>query len=229
MTIDKIHQIFDDRLIVGGICKEEGLFLYNLAKKVRKGVIVEIGSADGLSTVCLALGSKDDHNIPVYSIDPHVGGMYTYDSEWIKYQDPSKSGMPDIKYYTGQGNDSRGFLENIKKFCVDDIVVPIIYYSELAYKKGLKDEKGNGKEWDLDIGLLWIDGDHRYNYVKKDIQLWAKHVIGGEKILFHDYPYPGVSIAVDELIVGSPRYCNFRGVGVDPIVNVTVRDKKEEM
>ncbi len=220
-----------DIAIVNKICKSVGgpisekevLFLYELAKEVKDGVIVEIGAAQGRSTICLAMGSKAGYGVKVYSIDPHAGSMYTPDPDWMGSNDPCKSGIPDIKYYIGQGKDKKPFLDNIKKWDVESIVIPIIDYSELAYKNF-----DNGHGWGKDIGLLFIDGDHRYSYVKLDIQLWTKHVTSGGKIVFHDYPYPGVCGAINELIIGNPRYCNFIGVGIDPIVNVTVRDKKEE-
>lgn len=206
---------------VGGpISEKEALFLYELAKEVKDGVIVEIGAAQGRSTICLAMGSKTGNNVKVYSIDPHAGGMYTPDPTM---GDVMTDGTPDIKYYIEQGKCSKPFFDNIRKWDVEDIVVPIIDYSELAYFHGL-----NGHEWNLDIGLLWIDGDHRLNYVKKDIELFGKWVMGGGKILFHDYPFSGVCGAVKELILGNPRYCNFRNVGIDQIVNVTVKDKTIE-
>ena len=83
--------------------------------------------------------------------------------------------------------------------------------------------KKGDKEWNIPIGLLWIDGDHRYNYIKIDIELWAKHVISGGKIIFHDYPFPGIIKAIKEMILNNPRYYNFKGVGEAPIVNVTVK------
>ena len=204
--------------IGGPISEKEVLFLYELAKDVKNGVIVEIGAAQGRSTICLAMGSKAGNRVRVYSIDPHAGSMYTPDPDWMGSNDPCKSGIPDIRYYTGQGKDKKLFLDNIKKWDVEDIVIPIIDYSELAYSHGL-----NGQEWSLDIGLLWIDGDHRFNYVKLDINLWAKHLISGGTIVMHDYPFPGVCGAIKELVLNNPRYINFRGVGVDPIVNFKVK------
>jgi len=40
--------------------------------------------------------------------------------------------------------------------------------------------------WDKPIGLLFIDGSHKYQSVKNDIK-WIKHVIKGGYIAFHDY------------------------------------------
>jgi len=65
--------------IGGPISEQEALFLYELAKDVKNGVIVEIGATQGRSTICLAMGSKAGNGVKVYSIDPHAGGMYTPD------------------------------------------------------------------------------------------------------------------------------------------------------
>lgn len=211
-----IKDVFDS--VGGPLFEEEGQFLYEIAKKVKDGAIVEIGSAHGRSTICLALGSKAGYNTPVYSVDPRTGQPYTVDVDWIEHRNPESIGTPDIEYYTQQNTGYQEFYVNIKKWKVDDIVIPISNYSELAYKNGL-----DGHKWNKDIGLLWIDADHRYNYVKLDIELWAKHVINGGKILFHDYPYFGVKKAIGELILGNSRYHHFRGVGLDPIANVTVK------
>lgn len=215
---ETVHKLCQS--VGGQISLAAAVFLYNLAKEVRKGVIVEIGNAKGLSTIALALGSKAGHGTKIYSIDPHAVSRMAQDS--CIGEGVSGVGAPDIKYYTGQGKGNLQFYDNIKEWKVDDIVIPICDYSELAYKN-FDNGIGNVKGWNKDIGLLWIDGDHRYNYVRLDIELWAKHVVSGGMIVMHDYVYPGVKRAVTELISGNPRYINFKGCGVDPIVNVTVK------
>lgn len=44
----------------------------------------------------------------------------------------------------------------------------------------------NGKE----IGLLFIDGDHRYEGVKRDFELYSAEVSDGGMIVFHDIANP---------------------------------------
>jgi predicted O-methyltransferase YrrM len=63
---------------VGGwLTEEEGDTLYRLARACTgRGVIVEIGSFKGRSTICLARGSQAGRNLPVYAIDPHRGVGY---------------------------------------------------------------------------------------------------------------------------------------------------------
>ncbi len=59
--------------VPGWLTDEEGEALYDLARACTgKGVIVEIGSWKGKSTVCLGLGSRAGRSIPVYAVDPHA-------------------------------------------------------------------------------------------------------------------------------------------------------------
>jgi len=70
------------------------------------------------------------------------------------------------------------FLNNLKTAGVDDIVNAIQSVSEKVLPN-----------WDKEIGMLFIDGDHSYQGVKKDIK-WIKHVKKGGIIAFHDYLLP---------------------------------------
>lgn len=59
--------------VPGWLTDEEGEALYDLARACTgKGVIVEIGSWKGKSTVCLGLGSREGASVPVYAVDPHA-------------------------------------------------------------------------------------------------------------------------------------------------------------
>jgi predicted O-methyltransferase YrrM len=59
--------------IPGWLTDEEGEALYELARSCRgDGVIVEIGSWKGKSTVCLGLGSLAGRSVPIYAVDPHA-------------------------------------------------------------------------------------------------------------------------------------------------------------
>jgi MMP 1-O-methyltransferase len=59
--------------VPGWLTDEEGEALYELARACTgRGVIVEIGSWKGKSTVCLGLGSKAGESIPIYAVDPHA-------------------------------------------------------------------------------------------------------------------------------------------------------------
>jgi len=59
--------------VPGWLTDEEGEALYELARACHgDGVIVEIGSWKGKSTICLGLGSQAGNGVPVYAIDPHT-------------------------------------------------------------------------------------------------------------------------------------------------------------
>ena len=60
--------------VPGWLTDEEGEALYELAKRCDgRGVIAEIGSWKGKSTICLGLGSRAGRNdVRIYAIDPHA-------------------------------------------------------------------------------------------------------------------------------------------------------------
>jgi MMP 1-O-methyltransferase len=59
--------------VPGWLTDEEGEALYELAKACSgRGVIVEIGSWKGKSTICLGRGSRAGQGIRIYAIDPHT-------------------------------------------------------------------------------------------------------------------------------------------------------------
>lgn len=188
-TIDEIFAAS----IPGMMEKPIATYLYDMASKVKNGVIVEIGSYYGLSTICIAKGSKAGYNIPVYSVDPQNGNGFTPDPEWNV---PGSLGTPNEKYYTDVGLKLNDFKQRLKQFDVYDIVTPLAGYSEQVYKRG----------WNIDIGMLFIDGDHRYNYVKMDMENFGKHVISGGTIIFHDEGVPGVRAVIDEMINNNLKY-----------------------
>jgi hypothetical protein len=145
-------------MAVKGLMRRNEVFcLYNLAREANSlGVIVEIGSYQGLSTIALAKGSLKGHSIPVYAVDPH------------DYADP-EGGI------TFCSRDNVAFLKNILFANVADIIRPINLKSwQVAIG------------WEQPIGLLWIDGNHEYEAVRKDFDVWEKFVVPGGHIAFHD-------------------------------------------
>src|SRR5215218_9929513 len=72
MGIAEVKQTIAD--VEGYLTEQEGKLLYELAGGgTAPGVIVEIGSWKGKSTICLALGSKAGQGKIIYAIDPHTG------------------------------------------------------------------------------------------------------------------------------------------------------------
>ncbi len=143
--------------IDGFLSQNEGELLFKLAKNCPpKTSIVEIGSWKGKSTVFLGLGSQSGNKNKVYAIDPHTGS-------------------PEHKKKLGEFSTLKQFKKNIKQANLKQIVVPIVKTSTQA-----------APSFNKKIGLLFIDGDHSYQMVKKDFQLWFPKIVNGGIIAFHD-------------------------------------------
>jgi len=86
-------------------------------------------------------------------------------------------------------------------------VFPDFLRNIASYKDKIKPLRGPSYEiresWpeQRKIDFLWIDGDHSYKGVKRDIQDWVPLVKKNNIICFHDYrDIPDVRRAVDEII-----------------------------
>jgi predicted O-methyltransferase YrrM len=134
---------------------------------------VEIGVWKGKSTVYMAEKIKESgKNFYFYAIDPFTGEGEEYQSDI------------DVKNKTLLET----YYKNIEP--VKSYIQTLVGFSyELAHN--FKNE---------DIDFLFIDGDHSYNGVKKDLQLWFPKIKKGGTIAGHDYYEQtcGVSRAVDE-------------------------------
>ena len=99
----------------GWLTIREGLLLYEIAKKLKGvGVIVEIGSWKGKSTICLGMGSQAGKRISVFAVDPHIG---------------SPGHRVDGPVWTFDE-----FQKNVSRAGVDSVVIPIVETSEDAAK-----------------------------------------------------------------------------------------------
>jgi len=147
---------FTDK-VDGWLSDREGELLFNFAKNcIGKGVIVEIGSWKGKSTMWLGNGSKSGNKIKIYAIDPHTG-------------------FPQIKKMYGEVYTFEEFKKNIKNANISDIVIPI--------KKTSKETAENFNE---PVELIFIDGIHEYELIKLDFEAWFPKVIDRGIMAFHD-------------------------------------------
>jgi predicted O-methyltransferase YrrM len=69
--------------------------------------------------------------------------------------------------------------------------------------------KGNSwkiaKNWKRKIDILFIDGDHSYEGVKRDFSNWEPYLVRGGYILMHDVNFKGVKKFIKE-ILKNPRF-----------------------
>jgi len=171
--------------IQGYLRDDEAKLLFELAKNAKvEGVIVEIGSWMGKSTVCLTKGSLEGINKQVIAIDPHVGSE--------EHQRTFKT----VSTFTT-------FKQNIKRAGVEKIVKPLVMTSYEAVKQ-VKEP----------VSLLFIDGAHDYENVKQDYLSWSDKVVSGGIIAFHDtVSWPGPYRVVREELYPSRKFKNIRTVG----------------
>ena len=183
MSTDRERAIQDIRKIADGIDGwlggREGPYLYRLTRLGAKyGVVVEIGSWKGKSTVWLAKAALAAGGKQVFAIDPHVGGK-SYD----------ELGFKGI-------NTEKEFRDNIAQAGVSSVVSPLVMPSNAALVG-----------WQQPIGFLWIDGDHSYEGASDDFYGWSPHVPEGGVIAFHDtYHEEGVRRLIDDEVLTMTGY-----------------------
>lgn len=96
----------------------------------------------------------------------------------------------------GEANTEDVFHENMRKAEVDHIVVPLVRKSNEAIRT-----------WKQDIGLLWIDGTHEYEEVKRDFQLWEPYLSSFGVVAFHDRLHPGPLQVIRQHVFKSDNFC----------------------
>ena len=85
------------------------------------------------------------------------------------------------------------------------------YWSEGNVIQVLGDSQLIGRHWPIKYDFIFIDGDHRYQFIHDDILLWLPLAKTKAIVAFHDYgdkkvkPKAGVKQAVDELIINNDR------------------------
>jgi predicted O-methyltransferase YrrM len=135
---------------------DEADLLYRLAKQTKEGCIVEVGSYRGRSTVALGRGSLDGHRAPVFAIEPHEEFVGILGGQF----------GPE---------DRAAFFRAMLDTACYQIVRLINLSSEVV-----------APNWSKPIGLLWIDGDHSYEGVKRDWECWAPHLAANATVAFDD-------------------------------------------
>lgn len=148
------------RSVEGMICAEEADLLFQTAAAVTQGVIVEVGSFRGRSTVALALGARAGIQPTVYAIDPHEPFRGVLGGEF------------------GPEDRAAFFRAMLDTGCYRE--VRLVNLSSAVVTPG----------WSLPVALLWIDGDHTYEGVRADLDGWAPHLTDDATVLFDDATDP---------------------------------------
>lgn len=168
------------KLVPGFLGEEEARFLGLLAACTpASGVIVEIGSFKGKSTVMLASVAAHYGLGPVVAIDPHTAPAVT---------DPAVE--PGSSTF-------ETFLVSLRSAGIGSAVeVHRAHSREIA------------KLWNRPIRLLWIDGDHTYAGAKGDFDGFSPHLADGGVVAFHDalHAFEGPIRVFVESVLRSDRF-----------------------
>ena len=163
--------------IPGFLGESEARLLGTIAACVpRGGAIVEIGSFKGKSTVMLGKVAAHYGLGPLVAIDPH-----NFNNAELEAHRTS----PDASSF-------HEFLENLGAAGVTGLVeVHRAYSTDVALG------------WNRPIGFLWIDGDHSYRGAKADFDGFARHLVPGGVVAFHDalHEFAGpIRVFVEEVL-----------------------------
>jgi hypothetical protein len=157
--------------VEGWLTEAQARRLYAAAGAVPGGGrIVEIGSFRGRSAIVLARAARPD--VEVVCIDPHVG---------------SDRGPREIAARPGLGEqDLAAFHGNLERAGVADRVRHVRDFSSLALRA-----------FDGPVGLLYVDGAHRFGPARADLVRWGARVPDGGRMLVHDaFSSVGVPLAL---------------------------------
>lgn len=113
-------------------------------KPLNNPLILEVGSWKGMSTSILAKAVVN-YNGKVFAVDHWMGNEETWNYEIAKVND-----IYSI------------FKRNMIILGIWDIVYPLVMDSETASEIFANEI----------LDLIFLDGDHRYSYIKKDISIW---------------------------------------------------------
>lgn len=165
--------------VQGWVTDEAGTNLYLLARfHAPSGIIVELGSWRGRSTIWLAHAVQHRGHGKVYAVDTWEG--------------------------TGNGGACLPLLQNYKENQLFDEFYHNLNVAGIA--SHVEPIVGNTGEvlqqlnWNQPIGMLFIDADHEYESVLRDFEMWSPFVMKGGFIVFDDVPaWPGPTRLVNEL------------------------------
>ncbi|MBL8861233.1 MAG: class I SAM-dependent methyltransferase [Planctomycetes bacterium] len=158
--------------VEGWMSREELALLHELAARVpRVQCVVEIGNYRGRSTVALALGARHGSGADVYSVDPHA-----------EFTGPRGGhfGREDMAHlYANLARSGVGAH------------VRVVTLPSVSVARAWTGPR---------VGLLFVDGDHRYEAVRADYEAWRPSLAPGAVIAFDDCDFAEVVRFVEERV-----------------------------
>lgn len=171
---------------VRGLTSEDAMLaLADMAIQVpAEHAIVELGVYMGKTALVLAWGASQGAGAHVYAVDP-----------W-ELADEASEHPADPMYRKWPAFNSTG-----ARRWAEYNVQALGYRPRISLIHGFSAEVG--RSWQgVPVGLLFVDGDHRYDAVRADVAAWAPHLAVDARIVIDDYEssHPDVIRAVDDLV-----------------------------
>jgi SAM-dependent methyltransferase len=134
------------------------------------GLIVEIGSFAGRSSVHWAANSHP--SVEIYCIDPFDYVLDDYSYEHMQGDRTNVRGRPSGEL----------FIEHTEAWA--ERLVPLAQLSPPP-------------SWDRPADVIFVDGDHTAEGVRRDLEFWIDHLKPSGRLLGHDWDDPRVREAVE--------------------------------
>lgn len=161
-----------------------------ILKTIRAKTIIEVGTWKGASTVhmgtiCRWLEQEEGQAPSAFNVGPRT--------IWaIDVFEPTPA-YPDVP-----ANLYQQFLSNVLHFGLQDMIVPVKASSDQAFEAL--------KLLNVNADVIYLDGNHEYEFVKRDIENYFQLLKPHGVIFGDDYiGWPGVIQAVDEFRESHPQ------------------------
>jgi len=191
--LNKIPYLED---IDGWLLLAEACELFSLSDQIKSPnpIICEIGTWKGKSTYVFASAIKNKHG-KVYAIDPFNGDGDGASKDTYQ-EEVKKMGLTLLD----------NFNNTIARYGLSNHIEVLPMLSEYARQKFSESK----------IDLLFIDGNHEYESVKKDFDLWTSLIVPEGIIVLHDVKaihVDGPKRVMDECLINNSSWKNVRIVG----------------
>ena len=226
VTTPIVTQIEEAVQNVPGWCPIDQLLqLFTLANASANldGDILELGSWCGRSAIAMGMAIQSSGGSKLHCVD-----LFPEKKDWHKTPDGDYSLAVDVDNrnvvayaHGGQTVWAEAFERDISPV-YEQFKGTLEAFNYYISKNGLsalaKPFKGDLQSFikmipiDFKIRMAFIDGDHNYHAVAKDIEIIEKYLVPGAWICFDDAfsNYPGVNKAIELHIIDSGKYSHYQ-------------------
>ena len=152
--------------INGWLGYKEAVYLYKAANSIAREepTIVEIGTWQGKSAVIFGQAVKKHSNAKVICIDPfNASGDLKSQPDYQTITDSMVMSLKEACFQNLKQNGVEGVVELIEGRSYEFV-----------------------RSWNKPIDLLFIDGDHEYAAVKRDLHDWSPFLVNGGLLVMDD-------------------------------------------